>query len=84
MSSTTRKEIMAWFLIDGNETITTAQANTLSAGNYFYNGRKHVQESLSRLVKSGDLVRIARGVYRKGTENGSKYEPPPDNQLELF
>ena len=81
MSKKTRCELLAWFL--ENEELTTKQAYELCAGNYFYNGKKHVNDNLARLVKSGDIVRVKRGLYMRG-RGGGKYTPPPDNQLKLF
>jgi len=83
MSKNTRISIMR-FVIEGDGTISTKEAVDLCGGNYFYNGRKHVQESLTRLVNSGDLIRVRRGFYKKGPGGGKKYIPEPDNQLSLF
>lgn len=82
MSQSTRNTLLLYVMKHGE--ITTAKAKELCSSNYYHNGDKHVQESLTRLCNSGDLVRVSRGVYKKGAGSGKRYTPPPENQLDLF
>lgn len=57
--------------------ITTEEANDLLAHFYYHNHAHYISEILSRLVRSGKLVREKRGHYKlKSDINPS--------QLELF
>lgn len=44
--------------------ITTEEANNLLAHFYYHNHQHYVSEILSRLVKSGELIREKRGHYK--------------------
>jgi hypothetical protein len=66
MSKQTRQAILNHVHEHGE--ISTATANSLFAKFYYYNGRKHVQDCLSRLVNSGELYRPERGLYKKGRD----------------
>lgn len=62
--------------------ITTKLANEMLAGYYYHNHEKYVSELLTRLVKSGKLVRVKVGVYELGTRKVSM--DVEANQSELF
>lgn len=52
---------------------------------YFCNGSKHVGERLSRMVKSGMLIRVKNGVYRLGDGVKKSVVAISDKkQIELF
>lgn len=82
MSKKTRQAILAYAHEHGE--ISTAKANELFAKFYYYNGRKHVQDCLSRLVNSGELYRYERGLYKKGRGGKRKPEYKDDAQQTLF
>lgn len=53
--------------------------------NYYHNTEKHVGDTLSRMVGSGLLDRVSKGVYKlgKGQRRANAEEPNPD-QTTLF
>ena len=48
----------------GRESFKKSEAVDLLKGGYYYNAAKYVGEILSRMVKSGWLTRVSRGVYK--------------------
>ena len=65
-------------------TITKKEILEMYGGHYFCNGAKHVGDILSRMVKSGLLIRERPGVFKIG--NGKKSKPAViiENQITLF
>lgn len=61
--------------------ITSKIANEMLAGYYYYNGEKYVGEILSRMVKTGKLVRIKPGLFKLGK---GKSDLIIKNQEKLF
>lgn len=62
--------------------ITTKLACQMLAGYYYSNHEHYVSELLTRMVKSGKLVRVKVGVYELGTRRVSS--DVEVNQSELF
>lgn len=60
------------------QNITTKECIERHKTWYYYNEKKYVGEALSRLVKSGELVRIKQGVFT------IKKTLPNSGQLQLF
>lgn len=66
-------------------TITKREVVEMYGRCYFYNGEKHLGDILSRMVKSGLLIREKPGVFKVG--KGKKSKPAtltPENQQTLF
>lgn len=53
---------------------------------YYHNWEKHFGEVLSRLVKSGHIIRVSKGVYAFNEEANSKITTKEEqiNQLKLI
>ena len=60
-----QKEILDLIPAHDGATITKTQVVD-ELDNYFYGGPNHLQAVLARMVKSGLLVRVKRGVYKRG------------------
>ena len=78
-----QKEIINLFGSDKNKTLWKRDI-VESIDNYYYNGSKHIGDRLSRMVKSGLLVRVKPGLYRLGLKNPHKKVHANPNQLKLF
>ena len=65
-------------------TITKKEIVEMYGRCYFYNGAKHLGDILSRMVKSGLLIREKPGVFKVG--KGKKIKPATivENQSSLF
>ena len=72
MSLTTKQSAVLKFCHD-NGGITKSQAMGL-INTHYCNGDKHVGDCLSRMVKSGLLIRVKPGVFITG--KGKKSKPP--------
>ena len=81
--TTEQKQIMAILQANGGE-VTKAQVVESIGGNYYCNGDKHVGDRLSRMVKSGMLIRVKPGVFKIGTGKKSKPEIVAEGQTTLF
>lgn len=82
MKATVKQKAILTFLHKSGE-ITFIQVREL-VDDYYCNGQKHTSQLLSRMVKSGMLIRKRKGVYAagKGRESITNYTPP--NQIEIF
>lgn len=69
-------------LASQQETITTKDAYQLLSHTYYHNGDKYVSEILTRMVRSGHLLRISRGIYKSGMGLKKSIEIP--NQIKLL
>lgn len=67
-----------------NGSITSKRANEMLAGYYYRNGEKYVGEILSRMVKSGKLVRIKPGLFELGSGRSAQSDILIKNQNSLF
>lgn len=69
------------FAISNNNEVTKKDAMSL-INTHYHNGDKHVGECLSRMVKSGILIRIKPGNFKLG----SRIKPTLEikNQQKLF
>lgn len=65
-------------------TITKKQVVESYRHCYFHNGAKHLGDILSRMVKSGLLIREKPGVFKMGKGNKNKPATIPENQQSLF
>ena len=63
--------------------VTTKELVEQFGGAYYYNGRKHVSDMISRMVSNGAMVRIKRSVYRAGLSEPRKGHKPGSNQIFL-
>lgn len=75
-------EILRLFEGDKNKLLKKFEITKEVGGIYYYNEAKHVGDRLSRMVKSGFLIRPKMGVYRLG--RGKAIEHADKNQLKLF
>ena len=66
--------------------ITTQEANNLLKHRYYHNHEHYVSDILSRLVKSGVLIREKKGHYVINWDNRlkAKYAGVPESQAKLF
>lgn len=81
-----RDEILRMAASNPDRTISKREINEALSGYYYFNGDKHLGNIVSRLVSSGHLIRIKRGVYKladKASVNSSS-KPVNKNQLNLF
>ena len=78
-----QKKILSWF--KENEILTKKDAVKLIGGYYYCNGSKHTGDVLTRMVKSGLLVRTKIGSYVKGVgKRNTVFETENPNQNYLF
>ncbi|MCQ4139206.1 type IV toxin-antitoxin system AbiEi family antitoxin domain-containing protein [Chryseobacterium sp. EO14] len=78
----TDKQKVIFEFVKDNGSITKKTAIEKIGNNYFLNADKYVGEVLSRMVKSGLLKRVKKGVFTLG-ERVNK-NSIPENQLKLF
>lgn len=81
--TTEQKQIVAILQANGGE-VTKAQVVEALGGNYYCNGDKHVGDRLSRMVKSGILIRVKPGLFVLGGGKKSKPETIAEGQTMLF
>jgi len=74
---------MAILQANGGE-VTKAQVVEAIGGNYYCHGDKHVGDRLSRMVKSGMLIRVKPGLFKIGSGKKSKLEIVAEGQTKLF
>jgi len=80
----TDKQKIVFEYVRENGIITNDKADKLIGGTYYHNSRKYVGEVLSRMVKSGLLLRVKKGIYKLGYRTNKKPDAVPENQLQLF
>ena len=81
-----RKQILAAFAADPDKVLTSQQIYSSVDTHEFYRP-SHLSKILTRMVKSGHLIRIKKGLYKLGPISGStrkKVEEQPANQTKLF
>lgn len=82
-----RKQILAAFAADPDKVLTSQQIYSSVDTHEFYRP-SHLSKIITRMVKSGHLVRVKKGLYKLGTIPGStlskKVEEQPANQTKLF
>ena len=61
MQSTAIKHLA---LESNDHTITMDDLEDSFGGNYYCNARFHLGQMMSRMIKSGEFVRIKKGVYK--------------------
>lgn len=69
------------------ESATLEELYNISDYSYYYNWQKHFGQVMSRLVKSGKVVRVKPGVFRIAETVGKgNYKPEVEieNQTKLF
>ena len=72
-------EILAMFQGDRAKIITGKEIKAKFKGQYLFNGEKHVQERIQRLVNNGMLERVEPGKFRLG-QRRQKQKPLDDNE----
>ena len=80
---TEKQKTILEFAWKNDNKVTKSDAMKL-INTHFYNGDKHVGESLSRMVRAGLLVRVKPGYFEIG--KGTRIKPTTiiDNQPNLF
>ncbi len=78
-----QKEIMV-FVIHQGGSVTKKQVVSAFGRQYYCNGEKHVGDRLSRMVKSGLLIRIKPGVFEAGKGKKNKPSNISKEQLSIF
>lgn len=63
-------DVLRFFNGDKSKELTKAEIIEGAGLFYYHNGSKHAGDVLSRMVKSGLLIRIRKGVFKLG--NGKK------------
>ena len=81
--TTEQKDIIQWAKFVGGK-FTKSEAVARFGVEYYHNGAFHVGERLSRMVKSGHLVRVQRGVYKVGKGTKSNPAKIDADQTSLF
>jgi hypothetical protein len=81
---TTQKDILKLFVND--EFVLSKSFIVLALGNNYYcNAEKHIGDMLSRMVKNGTLIRIKKGVFKRGSSvKKQNTEFIDENQISLF
>lgn len=73
--------------LSGVEQATLAEIYEAVPFGYYHNGHKHLGQILSKMVESGQVERISKGVFRLGTKvrlvKGQKFYENK-NQKSLF
>jgi len=80
-----QKEILEVF--NNNTEIILSKRKIKELGNisYYYNTDKHLGETLSRMVKNNNLIRVSRGNFKLGSGKPmGKLIIQPKNQTKLF
>lgn len=76
-----QKKVLSFINESESKQITKKEAMQL-IDDHYCNGEKHVGETLSRMVKSGLLVRVKKGVFKTGPGKG--FMNININQKDLF
>lgn len=79
-----RNDVLKFF--NGDKTKEYSKQEIIKgAGLYYYhNGNKHAGDVLSRMVKSGLLIRVKNGVFKLGSGNKKQNIVINPNQLDLI
>ena len=78
-----QRDIMNIVNAHGGE-CTKADIVAKLGGNYYCNGDKHVGDRISRMVKSGLLIRLKPGLYKIGKGKKSNPSTIAEGQTSLF
>jgi hypothetical protein len=78
-----QRKLIEFARSNGNK-LTKQDAVNLIGGTYYCNGAKHTGDVLSRLVKSGFLIRIKPGVFELGKGKKENHTPTNPKQVNLF
>lgn len=79
-----RKDVLKFFNGDKTKEFTKAEIIKGAGLYYYHNGEKHAGDVLSRLVKSGLLIRVRKGVFKLGSLEKKKKEVVNHNQTSLI
>lgn len=82
MSKSKQKEIAEYLKCVESATIDEIYKNV--SFSYYYNANKYVGEILSRMIKSGHVERVKKGVFKLVKERGVIITTNIDNQKTLF
>lgn len=77
-----QREILRVFAGNRELVLTKKKIIELGGIGYYCNTDKHTGETLSRMVKSGLLIRVKKGSYKLGT--GNKKQVEIENQIKLL
>jgi len=79
-----QKEVLACF--KGNKELCLKKQEIIKMAQmyYFHNTDKHVGDVLSRMVNSGLLIRVSKGVFKLGNGNKKKEQIIDKNQTTLI
>lgn len=80
---TEKQKAVVNFCLQNNNRITKKEAMTI-INDHYCNGAKHVGEVLSRMVKTGMLIREKPGVFILGKGKRSNPTKVYDNQPTIF
>lgn len=78
-----QKAIIAMCQANGGD-LTKKQVVEQYGHEYYANGAFHIGNILSRMVNSGMLIRVKRGVFKLGKGKKSKPSTIAEGQTELF
>lgn len=79
-----RKDVLKFFNGDRTKEYTKAEIIKGAGLYYYYNGDKHAGDVLSRMVKSGLLIRVKKGLFKLGSGNKPNKELINPNQTNIF
>jgi len=77
-----QKQILKVFDGDKEKILTKSEIKDIGGISYYYNTDKHLGETLSRMVKNRNLIRVKKGSYKLGS--GNKMIIQPKNQTNIF
>lgn len=78
------KDVLKFINGDKTSEFTKKEIMEGAGLNYYHNSSKHAGDVLSRMVKSGLLIRVRKGVFKLG--NGRRKQPAivNPNQMNLI
>lgn len=79
-----RKDVLQFFNGDKSKEYTKAEIIKGAGLYYYHNGNKHAGDVLSRLVKSGFLIRVKKGTFKLGSPNRKVKDIINPNQVKLL
>lgn len=79
-----RNDVLKFFNGDKTKEFTKAEIIKGAGLYYYHNGDKHAGDVLSRLVKSGLLIRVKKGVFKLGSMDKKKQQVINPNQISLI